>query len=392
MSDSRRAKVLIVGGGSAALEAAFHLQRLAEDRVETTILAPDEHFATQALAVLAPFGAGHVPREPLAALAADAGARLRRGRMVSVDAAGHHILTADVETLPYDALLIAVGAVQQRPWPHTLTFGTPGAGERMHGLVQDLEAGYVRRVAFLVPAGASWPVPLYELALMAAERAYEQCQHCELVVATAEDAPLGLFGAEPSRGLAGRLAKAGVTLVTGVHVDVPAARRVELHPGGRRLTVDRVVTLPVLEGPAVEGLPRDARGFLPVDRNGRVTGVDDVYAAGDATCFPIKQGGLACQQADAAAEAIAASAGADITPRPYAPILRGILLTEHAATFMLRDAGGAAGDDGRASERPLWWPPTKIAGHELGLHLDAIARYAERAPAGIAARLPVTAA
>ena len=381
MSDSRPSNVLIVGGGCAALEAAFRLQRVGAGRVDTTILAPDEHFATQALAVLAPFGAGHVPHEPLAGLASDAGARLRRGRMVSVDATGHEVLTGDGETIPYDALLVAVGAVQRRPWSHALTFGTPGAGERMHGLVQDLEAGYVRRVAFLVPAGASWPVPLYELALLAAERAYDQCQHSELVLATAEDAPLGLFGAEPSREVADRLAQAGVTLLTGVHVDVPAARQVVLHPGGRRLTVDRIVTLPTLEGPAVEGLPCDARGFLPVDRNGRVSGVDDVYAAGDATCFPIKQGGLACQQADAAAEAIAARAGAGIDPRPYAPILRGILLTERAATFMLRDAGGAAGDDGRASERPLWWPPTKIAGHELGLHLDAIPRYAKRPPA-----------
>jgi sulfide:quinone oxidoreductase len=235
-------------------------------------------------------------------------------------------------------------------------------------------------------------VPLYELALMAAERAYEQCQHCELVLATAEDAPLGIFGAEPSRGVAERLAQAGVTLPTGVHVDVPAARRVELHPGGRRLTVDRIVTLPTLEGPVVEGLPRDAHGFLPVDRNGRVCGVDDVYAAGDATWFPIKQGGLACQQADAAAEAIAAMAGVDIEPRPYAPILRGMLLTERGATFMVRDAGGAAGDDGRASERPLWWPPTKIAGHELGLHLGAIPRFVERPPAqGIEARLTLMA-
>ena len=37
-----------------------------------------------------------------------------------------------------------------------------------------------------------------------------------------------------------------------------------------------------------------------------------MYAAGDASDFPIKHGGLASQQADAAAEAIAALAGADV--------------------------------------------------------------------------------
>src|SRR3954447_20509033 len=86
MSDTRSLNVLIAGGGAAALEAAFGLQRVAADRVDVTILAPDELFATHALAVLVPFAAGHTPHEPLARIASDAGARLHRGRMASVDA------------------------------------------------------------------------------------------------------------------------------------------------------------------------------------------------------------------------------------------------------------------------------------------------------------------
>jgi hypothetical protein len=88
-----------------------------------------------------------------------------------------------------------------------------------------------------------------------------------------------------------------------------------------RLSVDRVVTLPDFAGPRVPGLPSDARGFLPVDRHGRVVGVADVYAAGDATSAPITRGGVACQQADAAAETIAARAGAAIEPQPYHALL-----------------------------------------------------------------------
>jgi sulfide:quinone oxidoreductase len=365
MSDSQRFNVLIVGGGSAALEAAFSLQRVAGDTVDVTILAPDDHLSTHALAVLVPFAAGHIPDEPLAGMASAAGATLRRGRMAWVNSADHRVVTDDAEAIPYDALLIAVGAVTRAPYPRALTFGPPGSEKRMHGLIQDLEVGYVRRVAFIVPPGASWPLPLYELALMTADRAYEMGEHCDLFLVTGEEAPLALFGPAASRPLEARLAEAGIALRTGAHADVLGRGLVELRPGGERLTVDRIVTLPTLEGPAVVGLPHDARGFLPVDSHGHVLGIADVYAAGDATNFPIKQGGLACQEANAAAEAIAAQAGVAIEPRPFAPMLRGVLLTERSATFMRRDASGGAGDDSAVSAEPLWWPGTKITGREL---------------------------
>ena len=48
----------------------------------------------------------------------------------------------------------------------------------------------------------------------------------------------------------------------------------------------------------------------------------DIFAAGDATDQPVKQGGLATQQADAAAELIAAEAGARVTPQPFRRVLR----------------------------------------------------------------------
>ena len=225
---------------------------------------------------------------------------------------------------------------------------------------------------------------------MTAERAYDMGQNCALTMATPEESPLGLFGPGASRALAARLAHAGVASLTGVHVLVPRPGVIELHPGGQRLSVDRIVSLPQLKGPAVEGLPRDARGFLDVDRHGRVCGVADVYAAGDATSFPIKQGGLACQQADAAAEAIAAQAGAAIDPRPYEALLQGVLLTEHDATFLRRDAGVAAGDDSAGSAQDLWWPPTKIAGRELARQIRSLPRHSAPAKSeGVEIRVPV---
>jgi sulfide:quinone oxidoreductase len=215
-------------------------------------------------------------------------------------------------------------------------------------------------------------------------------RNCALTLATPEETPLELFGGDASRALAARLAQSGVATLTDVHVDVPHARVIELHPGGDRVTVDRIVSLPQLEGPAVEGLPHDAQGFLEVDRHGRLAGVADVYAAGDATSFPIKQGGLACQQADAAAETIAAQAGAAIDPHPYEALLQGVLLTERDATFVRREAEGAS-DHSVSPAQDLWWPPTKIAGRELSRHIGGPTRHLAPAKGdGVEIRVPVT--
>jgi sulfide:quinone oxidoreductase len=365
MIDRHTLNVLIAGGGCAALEAAFRLQHVAGQRVRTTILAPDEYLATHAKAVLVPFAAGAIPREPLPGLASDAGARLRRGRMTAVDAAEHRVITADGGAIDYDVLLIAIGAVS-RAHPHALSFGGPGSERHMHGLIQDLEAGFVRRIVFVVPEDATWPVPLYELALLTAERAYDMCLTPELTIVTPEHAPLELFGFEVSGALTKQLIDAGVTVITDTHAEVMTTRMVNLRGAGL-LAADRVVTLPAFEGPAVPGLPHDAAGYLRVDPHGRVVGAPDVYAAGDVTHHRVKQGGLACQQADAAADAIAARAGAAIEPRPYAPALQGVLLTEHAETFLRRGST----KDASGSDRALRRPPAKLAGRELSRHLSA---------------------
>jgi sulfide:quinone oxidoreductase len=234
-----------------------------------------------------------------------------------------------------------------------------GSERRMHGLIRDLEGGYVVRIAFVVPREATWPLPVYELALMTAARAYELCLRVELTLVTAEPAPLAVFGEQVSRDVAALLSNAGIAVETGTDVVQPAPNVLELGPGGQSLAVDRVVTVPVLDGPAIEGLPCDDAGFLATDAFGRVADAPGVYAAGDATTFAIKQGGLACQQADAAAEAIAAEAGAPITPSPYEPVLRGLLLTEYNSLWMQRNL-----HDGSPAEfTDFAW--AKFAGREL---------------------------
>ena len=131
-----------------------------------------------------------------------------------------------------------------------------------------------------------------------------------------------------------------------------------------------MVTVPRLVGPRLRGIACEHDGFIHTDTHGRVTGLGGVFAAGDATTFPIKQGGLAAQQADAVAETIAALVGADVDPQPIRPVLRGVLLTGAAPRYLRRELTDAGEHDSVISERPLWWPPDKISGRYLAPYLS----------------------
>jgi sulfide:quinone oxidoreductase len=131
---------------------------------------------------------------------------------------------------------------------------------------------------------------------------------------------------------------------------------------GMPVQAERIVALPRLGGPWIGGLPHDEEGFLPTDEHGAVRGAEAVWAAGDGTSFPIKQGGLAAQQADAAATAIAAHLGADVFAEPFRPVLRGLLLDPRGRRFL--DA-----TRGDVPATPLWWPPTKVVAPHLARYL-----------------------
>jgi sulfide:quinone oxidoreductase len=128
-------------------------------------------------------------------------------------------------------------------------------------------------------------------------------------------------------------------------------------------------------------VPAGRDGFVGVDPHGRVSGLDRVWAAGDMTAFPVKQGGLAAQQADAAAESIAKAAGVDIVPQPFRPVLRGVLLTGLAPRFL---RAGKRDGDSQVDTEPLWWPPAKIVGRHLGPFLAShIGPWTEADPPGV---------
>jgi sulfide:quinone oxidoreductase len=207
---------------------------------------------------------------------------------------------------------------------------------------------------------------------------------------TPEGEPLQLFGSEASAAVRGLLDEHEIALhVRSYAAEARAGELILI--SGDVLAADRVLALPRLHGPRIGGIPQTFEGFVSVDSHGRVVGVPDVYAAGDITVFPIKQGGIAAQQADAAAEAIAAAAGAGVTPRPFTPVLRGLLLTGAEPRYLRGELVGAAGVATEASTEPLWWPPAKIVGRYLAPFLAQLTRTPDAAepPAGAGVRVEV---
>jgi len=365
-------RVVIAGGGVAALEAALALHILAEERVEIALVGPEPHFWYRPLSVAEPFELGETHHYELGALAAAAGATFTLGTLQGVDAALHEAKTS-VGAIPYDVLLVAVGAAPTEAVPGALTFRGPADTDKIRRLLEELAAGEVRRVAFAVPWGAVWSLPIYELALMtAAHLEANRIEGVELALVTPEDEPLQLFGRAGSDAVLQLLEERGIALHTGSYPAEAIDGELRLVPEGQ-IQADRVVALPRLRGPRLDGLPQTLDGFIPVDAHGRVRGLEDVYAAGDITNFPVKQGGIATQLADAAAEAIASGAGADLTPEPFRPVLRGLLLTGSQPRYLRHEITGGAGQADAASPEPLWWPPAKIVGRHLAPFLASFA-------------------
>jgi sulfide:quinone oxidoreductase len=349
-------KVVIAGGGVAALEALLTLRELAWGRVEIDLLTPNSEFVYRPMELAALFRDERVQRFDLSRIAADQGANLVRDRLEGVWP-GNRVVTQSGAVRPYDSLLIAVGAHLRIGVPGAITVAAPGFRQEFRRALKDLEDGFAHRLAFAAPAGTGWLLPLYELALLTADHLAARDVAADLIIVTPEDAPLELLA---ERGIETLAAHRPISFGANGLVTAPSAP----------VDVDRVVALPAMRGPNIRGIPETVTGFIPTDGHGRVLGVDDVYAAGDGTAFPVKQGGLAAQQADAAAAAIAAAAGAEIEPEPFAPVLRGLLLTGAEPHYLRHDLMRPESGS-QTAERSLWWPPAKVAARSLTPYLAA---------------------
>ncbi|HSZ12598.1 MAG TPA: FAD-dependent oxidoreductase [Solirubrobacteraceae bacterium] len=367
-TDSKR-RVLIAGGGVAALETLLALRALAPELTEITVLAPNAEFVYRPMTVREPFSYPEANRYAIAPIVREAGAQLVVDELAWVDPEQRIAHTSTDAEIPYDALVLALGARARPRYEHALTIDDRRLDKTMHGLIQDVEEGYVKSIAFVSPGRMAWPLPLYELALMTAGRAYDMNVEVAITLVTPEDSPLAIFGKNASDTVAELLAQARIETIHSAYAEVPRAGEVVINPGGRQLQVNRVVALPELYGPGVRGLPLSEHGFYRIDVHGKLVDVDHIYAAGDATEFAVKFGGIAAQQADALAEAIAALAGAPITPEPFHPVIHGILLTGDKPRYLTARITGGQGFSSEISDTPSWAPATKIAAKYLAPYL-----------------------
>jgi sulfide:quinone oxidoreductase len=348
-----RTRVLIAAG-VAGLETLLALRALADDRVDITLLAPELAFVNRSMSTSQPFEAPRVRGLRLADIARDLGARWLPATLDRVEHAQHRVVTSDGDRVVYDRLVLAVGARPARAWqaPGVLTLGPgPDRDGDLHGypvLLHQLRSGQVNRLAFVRPAGVTWPSLLYDLALLTAtDCASRGRSEVQLSLVTCEREPLAMFGPTVSDAVRRLLEDRGVTVHTASFRVPRDDGWLDIFPGGG-IPFDRVVTEPRLIGPRLRGIPCGPDGFIDCDAHGRVAGIRDVFAAGDATNVAVKHGGLAAQQADAVAEAIACSAGVAIEPRP-----------------------GASETDSVISETALWSPPNRLCARYLAPYLSS---------------------
>jgi sulfide:quinone oxidoreductase len=143
-----------------------------------------------------------------------------------------------------------------------------------------------------MPAWLRWTLPLYDLALLTARHAQRRAlTGVEIVLASAEERPAEMFGRRASDSAAAVLEEAGVEFL-GFRAPLEAGPPGLVLSDGRLLEADRVVALPGPSVAPIPGIPQGPLGFIGTDRHMQVESMPRVYAAGDVTWFPIKQGGL----------------------------------------------------------------------------------------------------
>ena len=208
----------------------------------------------------------------LAAIADDAGAVLRRDTVEAVAAGAHRVRLASGTARSYDVCVLAVGARARVGVPGAITFRDQRDRHLVSRLLDDLEPPGSGRVVFAAPAGVSWTLPLYELALLSAAELERRERRVRDRAADARDgAPERLRpGGQRARGVAAR--GAGDPAAARLR---PSGRARARDPRQRRVdAADGVVAVPRLVGRRIAGVPADWNGFVHTDRHGRVEELD----------------------------------------------------------------------------------------------------------------------
>jgi NADH dehydrogenase FAD-containing subunit len=337
--------VVVLGGGCAGLETAFLLRRRLGDSIDLTIVSDRDRFSFRPGTIYVPFGADSARFElPLFKPADRRNIGLIRSRVQGVDARARRF-QLERSRLPYDYIVIATGAAacpEEVPGlaEHAKLLWSP---EHMRALRATVERivragrdGVTTQVLFLAPPHVGFSAPLYECALMLETflRRARARGAVRLTLATAENAYAQSLGPKLHGVIADEFLVRGVEGHTGHRVAEVTDRDVRFQ-NGEVIAYDELIALPPARAAVCyDGLPMDARGFLRVAPDTRaVTGLDGIYAPGDAGDFPLKQAYLAFLQSHAAAEAIAGALTGQDPREGFDPVSLYLMDDLERATF-----------------------------------------------------------
>lgn len=356
--------MVIVGGGVAALETAIGLYENVNVDVEVSLICPSNEFVYRPFAALEPFGIREATSMRIDKLIEGCDVNYIADKVSRVDQSFGRVMTSSGQLVDFDALVVTTGAEPVEGLRGAITIGDPAGTIKLEHMLRELDAGLIESVGFVSPSGASWTLPLYEMALLTAARSRKHGHALSVKMITAEQEPMQVIGEEATARVCQLLSEAGVELLTSTRSRSFADGKVTTITG-ETIEVDRAVALPHLVGRRIPGLPHDPNGFLPTDSFGLVHETDAIYAAGDITDFPIKQGSIAAQQADAVICSLAARFGREREPRPFKPRLHAILLSDRGTTFIRASDDGGPHRGADVSDEPLWEDAEKIFSRHL---------------------------
>jgi NADH dehydrogenase FAD-containing subunit len=295
----------------------------------------------------------------------------------------------------YDYLVIATGATM-RPeevpglGEYAQTIFTPEAmlqlRPALERVVDTARAGRQQRVLFLVPPNNKCSGPLYEMVMMLDTwlRRKSVRKNVFLTWTTYEDGYIQAFGPRLNGVVEHEFMTRDISGHTGYVVEEIGPSSVR-YQGGHDLPYDLLIAFPpYVASTRYQELPADDRGFIATELGSRqVKGHPEIYAAGDAGDFPVKQAFLAFLQADAVAEHLAAQVrGTGGAAAPFKPTSMCVMEEFNTATFAqvpLRLTGLAEhplevhpdGDAYLVGTSPIWRVGKKMLGMYLPWRFNA---------------------
>ncbi|MEM7274872.1 MAG: NAD(P)/FAD-dependent oxidoreductase [Actinomycetota bacterium] len=403
-SFSPHPRVVVVGAGFGGLAAA---RALADVPVEVTVVDRRNHHTFQPLlyqVATAGLDADDICYTTRGIFHRQSNASALQARVTSVDTAAKVVHTDEGPTLPYDHLILAVGAV-------TADFGVPGVAEHAFGLKSVSEALRIRshvlrnferadrtvdpdaRAAAMTivlvgggPTGVEMAGGFAELIDRPLRRDFPDLDtdRARVILVEGQDRLLGAFAPSLGANARDRLVRMGVEVRLSTQVDAvePGAVR---FADGTRIGTDTVVwAAGIRADPLAEalGLATTAGGRVVVDEHLRVPGVDGLYAIGDLAASPDLRDGAdhpaerpvpqVAPGAIQGGEHVAALIAADVDPT-----------AERPGPFVYRDKGSMAtiGRNAAVVELPRGPKITGFPGWVawLGLHLVMLIGFRNRA-------------